>query len=184
MLDEVQCGIGRTGRWFAHQWADIQPDVMPLAKGLGSGVPIGAVVCGPRAASVLGPGNHGSTFGGNPLAMRAGIETLRIMEEDGLLQNAAHVGAVLRTALARELSGLAGVRDIRGQGLMIGIELDRPCGELLGRAAAAGLLISVTAERVIRLVPPLIMTADEAEQVVALLAPLVRDLLASPLPTA
>jgi len=184
MLDEVQCGIGRTGRWFAHQWADIQPDVMPLAKGLGSGVPIGAVVCGPRAASVLGPGNHGSTFGGNPLAMRAGIETLRIMEEDGLLQNASHVGAVFRTALAREFAGVAGVRDIRGQGLMIGIELDRPCGELLGRAAAAGLLISVTAERVIRLVPPLIMTADEAEQVVALLAPLVRDLLASPLPTA
>jgi acetylornithine aminotransferase len=179
MLDEVQCGIGRTGRWFAHQWADIQPDVMPLAKGLGSGVPIGAVVCGPRAAGVLGPGNHGSTFGGNPLAMRAGIETLRIMEDDGLLQNAAHVGTVFTTALARELAGVAGVRDIRGQGLMIGIELDRPCGELLGRAAAAGLLISVTAERVIRLVPPLIMTGAEAEQVVALLAPLVRELLAT-----
>jgi acetylornithine aminotransferase len=157
---------------------------MPLAKGLGSGVPIGAVVCGPRAASVLGPGNHGSTFGGNPLAMRAGIETLRIMEEDGLLQNAAHVGAVLRTALARELAGVAGVRDIRGQGLMIGIELDRPCGELLGRAASAGLLISVTAERVIRLVPPLIITAAEAEQVVALLAPLIRELLATPPQTA
>jgi acetylornithine/N-succinyldiaminopimelate aminotransferase len=184
MLDEVQCGIGRTGRWFAHQWAGIRPDVMPLAKGLGSGVPIGAVVCGPRAAGVLGPGNHGSTFGGNPLAMRAGIETLRIMEEDGLLQNAAHVGAVFRTALARELAGVAGVRDIRGQGLMIGIELDRPCGELLGRAAAAGLLISVTAERVIRLVPPLIMTAAEAEQVVALLAPLIRELLATPPQTA
>jgi len=184
MLDEVQCGIGRTGRWFAHQWAGIRPDVMPLAKGLGSGVPIGAVVCGPRAAGVLGPGNHGSTFGGNPLAMRAGIETLRIMEEDGLLQNAAHVGAVFRTALARELAGVAGVRDIRGQGLMIGIELGRPCGELLGRAAAAGLLISVTAERVIRLVPPLIMTAAEAEQVVALLAPLIRELLATPPQTA
>ncbi|MEY2897124.1 MAG: hypothetical protein RL669_1393 [Pseudomonadota bacterium] len=184
MLDEVQCGIGRTGRWFAHEWAEIRPDVMPLAKGLGSGVPIGSMVVGPRAAHVLGPGNHGTTFGGNPLAMRAGIETLRIMEEDGLLQNAAHVGAVFRTALARELAGVAGVREIRGQGLMIGIELDRPCGELLGRAAAAGLLISVTAERVIRLVPPLIITAAEAEEVVALLAPLVRALLATPPQTA
>ncbi len=184
MLDEVQCGIGRTGKWFAHQWAGIVPDVMPLAKGLGSGVPVGAVVCGPRAASVLGPGNHGSTFGGNPLAMRAGVETLRIMEEDGLLANAAQVGAALKAGLARALAGVAGVVDIRGQGLMIGIELARPCAELVGRAAAAGLLISVTAERVIRLVPPLILTAAEADQVVALLAPLVRDLLAEAPPAA
>jgi acetylornithine/N-succinyldiaminopimelate aminotransferase len=184
MLDEVQCGIGRTGKWFAHQWAGIQPDVMPLAKGLGSGVPVGAVVCGPRAASVLGPGNHGTTFGGNPLAMRAGIETLRIMDEDGLLANAAQVGGVLRAALARELAGVAGINDIRGQGLMIGIELARPCGELLGRAAAAGLLISVTADRVIRLVPPLIMTAAEAERVVAILAPLIRNFLAATPPGA
>jgi len=182
MLDEVQCGIGRTGKWFAHQWAGIRPDVMPLAKGLGSGVPVGAVVCGPRAAKVLGPGNHGSTFGGNPLAMRAGVETLKIMVEDKLLENAANVGAVLRAALARELGSLPGVREIRGQGLMIGIELDRPCGELLGRAAQAGLLISVTAERVIRLVPPLIITAEQAERVVAILAPLVRELLAAPPP--
>ncbi len=178
MLDEVQCGIGRTGKWFAHQWAGIQPDVMPLAKGLGSGVPIGAVVAGPRAASVLGPGNHGSTFGGNPLAMRAGVETLRIMEEDQLLANAATVGAALQAGLAREFAGVPGVKEIRGAGLMIGIELDRPCAALLGRAAAAGLMISVTADSVIRLVPPLILSVDEAHQIVAILAPLVKTFLA------
>ena len=177
MLDEVQCGMGRTGKWFAHQWAGIQPDVMPLAKGLGSGVPIGAVVCGPKAADVLGPGNHGTTFGGNPLAMRAGVETLRIMEEDRLLDNAATVGAALRAGLERELAGMAGVVEVRGQGLMIGIELDRPCAALLGRAAEAGLMISVTAERVVRLLPALIMTADEASQVVAILCPLIKDFL-------
>jgi acetylornithine aminotransferase len=178
MLDEVQCGIGRTGKWFAHQWAGIRPDVMPLAKGLGSGVPIGAVVVGPKAVNVLGPGNHGTTFGGNPLAMRAGVETLRIMEEDGLLAHAAAVGEVLRAGLVREFAGLAGVKDIRGAGLMIGVELDRPCGVLLSRAAQAGLLISVTADNVIRLVPPLIISAAECEQIVALLAPLVKSFLA------
>ena len=183
MLDEVQCGIGRTGKWFAHQWAGILPDVMPLAKGLGSGVPVGAVVCGPRAATVLQPGNHGTTFGGNPLAMRAGIETLRIMQEDHLLENAAVVGAVLRAGLVRELSGLAGVIDIRGQGLMLGIELDRPCGDLLGRAAEAGLLLSVTADRVVRLVPPLILSASEADQIVALLCPLIKSFLQEPVPS-
>ncbi|UDF34627.1 UNVERIFIED_ORG: aspartate aminotransferase family protein [Shinella sp. XGS7] len=180
MLDEVQCGIGRTGKWFAHQWADIQPDVMPLAKGLGSGVPIGAVVCGPRAAGVLQPGNHGTTFGGNPLAMRAGVETLKIMEEDGLLAHAAKVGAALKAGLERELAGVAGVVEIRGQGLMLGIELDRPAGAVLGQAAEAGLLISVTADRVIRLVPALILSEEEAAQVVALLAPLVKAFLAQP----
>ncbi len=178
MLDEVQCGIGRTGKWFAHQWAGIQPDVMPLAKGLGSGVPIGAIVCGPRAADVFQPGNHGTTFGGNPLAMRAGLETLRIMEEDGLLHNAAEVGAHLRAALERELAGNGAVVEIRGQGLMLGIELDRPCGELLGRAAQAGLLLSVTADRVIRLVPPLILTRAEADEIVAILCPLIGQFVA------
>jgi acetylornithine/N-succinyldiaminopimelate aminotransferase len=178
MLDEVQCGMGRTGKWFAHQWAGIRPDVMPLAKGLGSGVPVGAVVCGPRAANVFGPGNHGTTFGGNPLAMRAGVETIRIMEEDGLLVNAATVGAALKAGLERELKGVAGVADIRGQGLMLGIELDRPCGEILGRAAEAGLLLSVTADRVIRLVPSLILNADEAAQIVAILCPLIKTFLA------
>jgi len=178
MLDEVQCGIGRTGKWFAHQWAGIVPDVMPLAKGLGSGVPVGAVVCGPKAAHVLGPGNHGTTFGGNPLAMRASVETLRIMEEEGLLANAAAVGKTLKDGLERELSGVAGVVEVRGQGLMLGIELDRPCGELLGRAAEAGLMISITAERVIRLVPPLVLSHDEAHQIVAILCPLIEAFLA------
>ena len=180
MLDEVQCGIGRTGKWFAYQWAGIQPDVVPLAKGLGSGVPIGAVVCGPRALNVLGPGNHGTTFGGNPLAMRAGVETLRICEEDHLLANAANVGALLRDGLRRELGGQPGVVDIRGAGLMIGIELDRPCGVLLGRAAEAGLMISVTADKVIRIVPPLILSAEEAAQIVGILCPLVKAFLAEP----
>ena len=177
MLDEVQCGMGRTGKWFAHQWAGIQPDVMPLAKGLGSGVPVGAVVCGPKAANVFGPGNHGTTFGGNPLAMRAGVETIRIMEEDGLLANAATVGAALKAGLERELAGVKGVADIRGQGLMLGIELDRPCGVILTRAAEAGLMLSVTADKVIRLVPPLILSAAEAAQIVAILCPLIKAFL-------
>jgi acetylornithine/N-succinyldiaminopimelate aminotransferase len=177
MLDEVQCGLGRTGKWFAHQWAGIQPDVMPLAKGLGSGVPVGAIVCGQKAANVLGPGNHGTTFGGNPLAMRAGVETLRIVEEEGLLANAATVGAQLKADLQRELSGIAGVVEVRGQGLMLGIELDRPCGDLLKQACEAGLLISVTADRVIRLVPSLILKADEAREIVAKLVPLIKAFL-------
>lgn len=182
MLDEVQCGMGRTGKWFAHQWAGIKPDVMPLAKGLGSGVPVGAIVCGPRAADVFGPGNHGTTFGGNPLAMRAGVETIRIMEEDRLLEHVAIVGAALKAGLEKALSGVKGVVDIRGQGLMLGIELDRPCGALLGQAAQAGLLISVTADRVIRLVPSLILSADEARQMIEILCPLIRDFLATPTP--
>lgn len=178
MIDEVQCGMGRTGKWFAHQWAGIVPDVMPLAKGLGSGMPIGAVVAGPKAANIFQPGNHGTTFGGNPLAMRAGIETIRIMEEDGLLANAAKVGAHLKGALERELGNLPGVKDIRGQGLMLGVELEKPCGVLTQRAADAGLLLSVTADSVIRLVPPLIMTTTEADEVVGLLVPLVKAFLA------
>jgi acetylornithine/N-succinyldiaminopimelate aminotransferase len=180
MIDEVQCGMGRTGKWFAHQWAGIKPDVMPLAKGLGSGVPIGAVVAGPRAAEIFQPGNHGTTFGGNPLAMRAGVETIRIIEEDGLLENAARVGAYLKGALARELGGLKGVKEVRGQGLMIGVELDEPCSVLTTRAADAGLLISVTADSVIRLVPPLIITEAEADEIVGLLVPLVKKFLAEP----
>ena len=178
MLDEVQCGIGRTGKWFAHQWAGIRPDVMPLAKGLGSGVPIGAVVCGPRAANIFKPGNHGTTFGGNPLSMRAGIETLRIMEEEGLLENAAAVGAHLKAALERELAGVAGVTEIRGAGLMLGIELDRPCGVVLTRALEAGLLLSVTADSVVRLVPPLTLSVAEADEIVAILVPVIKTFLA------
>lgn len=178
MIDEVQCGMGRTGKWFAHQWAGIVPDVMPLAKGLGSGVPIGAVVAGPKAADIFQPGNHGTTFGGNPLAMRAGVETIRIMEEDKLLENAARVGAHLKSSLARELGGLKGVVEIRGQGLMLGMELARPCGVLTQRALEAGLLISVTADTVVRLLPPLIMTEQQADEVVAILAPVVKSFLA------
>ncbi|MDO9031074.1 MAG: aspartate aminotransferase family protein [Hydrogenophaga sp.] len=178
MIDEVQCGMGRTGKWFAHQWAGIQPDVMPLAKGLGSGVPIGAVVAGPKAANIFAPGNHGTTFGGNPLAMRAGVETIRIMEEEGLLENAATVGAHLRGRLEAALLGKPGVKDIRGQGLMIGIELDKPCGVITQRAADAGLLLSVTADSVIRLVPPLIMTTAEADEVCAILLPIIAAFLA------
>lgn len=177
MIDEVQCGMGRTGKWFAHQWAGIKPDVMPLAKGLGSGVPVGAVVAGPKAARIFSPGNHGSTFGGNPLAMRAGVETLRIMEEEGLLANAVKVGDHLRAALASGLAGEKGLKEIRGRGLMLGIELTVPCGELLGRAAENGLLLSVTADTVIRLVPSLTMTTAEADEAVAILVPLIKQLL-------
>ena len=177
MIDEVQCGIGRTGKWFAHQWAGIVPDVMPLAKGLGSGVPVGAVVTGPKAATIFQPGNHGTTFGGNPLAMRAGVETLRIMEEDGLLANAQRVGEHLQQALRQGLQGVAGLVEVRGQGLMIGVQLDRPCGVLTQRAADAGLLISVTADSVIRLVPPLIMTIAEADEVAQRLLPLIHQFL-------
>jgi acetylornithine aminotransferase len=182
MIDEVQCGMGRTGKWFAHQWAGIVPDVMPLAKGLGSGVPVGAVVAGPKAAHIFQPGNHGTTFGGNPLAMRAGVETIRIMEEDGLLAHAALVGEHLRTVLKRELAdelnGPAGVNEIRGQGLMIGIELSKPCGVLTQRCADEGLLISVTADSVIRLVPALIMSVAEADEVASILCPLIKAFLA------
>jgi len=178
MIDEVQCGIGRTGKWFAHQWAGIVPDVMPLAKGLGSGVPIGAVVAGPKAANIFQPGNHGTTFGGNPLAMRAGVETIRIMEKDGLLANAAQLGAHFHSRLTAELGELKGIKEIRGQGLMIGIEFDRPCGVLLKQAADAGLIINVTADTVVRLLPPLIMTTAEADEALGILLPLIKAFLA------
>ena len=179
-IDEVQSGMGRTGKWFAHQWAGIVPDVMALAKGLGSGVPIGAVVAGPKAAEIFQPGNHGTTFGGNPLAMRAGVETLRIMEEDGLLQRAEQMGQYLSGKLREALGSHPGVKEIRGQGLMIGVELAKPCGVLIGRAAEAGLLISVTADSVIRLLPPLIISEAEIDELLARLLPLVRDFLAEP----
>ena len=180
-IDEVQCGMGRTGKWFAHQWAGIVPDVMPLAKGLGSGIPIGAVVAGPKAANIFQPGNHGTTFGGNPLAMRAGIETIRIMEEEGLLAHAAKMGDYFKAALTKAMNdspvGKAGLKEIRGQGLMIGMELTKPCGELTARCAEKGLLISVTADNVVRMVPPLIITPAEIDEIVAILIPLVIQLL-------
>ena len=177
MLDEVQCGIGRTGKWFAYQWAGIQPDVMQLAKGLGSGVPVGAVLAGPKARHVLGPGNHGTTFGGNPLAMRAGIETLQIMTADGLLANASAVGGHLKSALQAALGDVPGVKEVRGEGLMLGIELDRPCGAILTRAMEAGLLLSVTADSVVRLLPPLIFSRENADEVLSILVPLIQNFL-------
>ena len=178
ILDEVQTGIGRTGKWFCHQWANIVPDVMTLAKGLGSGVPVGAVVAHQAAAHVLQAGNHGSTFGGNPLAMCAGIETLRIMEQERLLEHTVQVGSHLKAALQQALGGIQGVVEVRGQGLIIGIELAKPCGALLARGVEAGLLFSVTSETVVRLVPPLILTVAEADEIVARLAPLIQQFLA------
>ncbi|KAF1021410.1 MAG: Acetylornithine aminotransferase [Paracidovorax wautersii] len=179
LIDEVQTGIARTGKWFGFQWAGIQPDVISLAKGLGSGVPVGAVLAGPAAAGVFKPGNHGSTFGGNPLAMRAGVETLRIIEQSGLLANASAIGEHIRTRVRQELEGTAGFVEVRGQGLLIGIELAHSCGDLMGLAAEAGLLLSVTADRVVRLVPPLIITQAEADQLVGILVPLIQRFLAA-----
>jgi len=178
MIDEVQSGIGRTGKWFAHQWAGIVPDVMPLAKGLGSGVPIGACLARGVAANVFKPGNHGTTFGGGPLVSVAAITTLEVIENEGLLANAAKAGAIIKDGLARELSGVAGVKEIRGMGLMLGIELDRPCGDIVRRALEAGLVINVTADKVVRLLPPLVIKEDEARQLVSILAPIVKAFLA------
>ncbi len=184
MLDEVQCGIGRTGKWFVYQHAGLLPDVMTLAKGLGSGVPIGACLAHGAAAEVFKPGNHGSTFGGNPLASAAGLATLTIIEEEGLLANALDMGALIREGIAAGLKGVAGLREIRGRGLMIGVELDRPCGELVGQALDRQLLINVTVDNVVRLLPPLNLSKDEAGQIVSLLVPLIREFLARPQPLA
>ncbi len=178
ICDEVQCGVGRTGRWFGWQWAEAMPDVMTLAKGLGSGVPIGALLAAGPAAGVFGPGNHGSTFGGNPLACVAALTTLAVMEEEGLLANAARQGERLRAGLREVLADVPGVVDIRGQGLMLGIELDRPAAPLVRQALeAARLLINVTAERVIRLLPPLILRDEECDAILARLVPLLRAFL-------
>ena len=177
MLDEVQCGIARTGRWFAHQHANILPDVMTLAKGLGSGVPIGACLTAGKAAGVFGPGNHGSTFGGNPLACTAGLTTLDVIEQDQLLAHADKLGRYIQQAFATQLANVSGVVEIRGQGLMLGIELSKPCGDLVKLALAKGLLINVTADSVIRLLPPLIMSQAEAQLLVDGLCPLIKEFL-------
>jgi acetylornithine/N-succinyldiaminopimelate aminotransferase len=182
MLDEIQTGMGRTGRLFAHQHTGIQPDVMTLAKGLANGVPIGACLARGVAATVLGPGSHGSTFGGNPLACRAASAVLATLEGEGLVDRATHLGNQIKTSLRHALARQPGVRDIRGLGLMIGIELDRPCAELVGQALAAGLLINVTADRVIRLLPPLILERDQVELLVDQLARLIVAFLATPAP--
>jgi len=178
MIDEVQSGIGRTGKWFAHQWAGIVPDVMPLAKGLGSGVPIGACLARGAAAKVFKPGNHGTTFGGGPLVSVAAYTTLEIIEKEGLLAHAEAMGKVIRDGLQRELAGVAGVKEIRGMGLMLGVELDRPCGDIVKQALEAGLVTNVTADKVIRLLPPLVIRKNEAEMLVEILAPLVKRFLA------
>ena len=177
MVDEVQCGIARTGRWFAHQHAGIVPDVMALAKGLGSGVPIGACLAAGPAAGVFKPGNHGSTFGGNPLACVAALTTLAVIEDDGLMARASELGEKIRGQLRAGFHGCAGIVDIRGDGLMIGIELDRPCSELVTLALDAGLLINVTVDKVVRLLPPLTFSDSEAGQLVAILTRLLRQFL-------
>jgi len=178
MLDEVQCGIGRTGKWFAHQHTGILPDVMTLAKGIGSGIPVGVCLAAGKAANIFKPGNHGSTFGGNPLACVAVQTTLTVMEQDQLIQNAATVGEFLLQNLRSRLASVAGVVEIRGQGLMIGIELNRNCLELVRHALDEGLLINVTDEKVIRLLPAIIFTPDEAQQLLDKLCPLIINFLA------
>ncbi len=177
MIDEVQSGIGRTGKWFAHQWSGIVPDVMPLAKGLGSGVPIGACLARGAAAGVFKPGNHGSTFGGGPLVSVAALTTIEVIEKEGLIERAARTGAIVMEGLRSGLSGVAGLREIRGQGLMIGVELDRPCGDIVRRALEAGLVVNVTADKVVRLLPPLVLSEGEAREIVSILAPLIRAFL-------
>ena len=179
MLDEVQCGIGRTGKLFAFQHTAILPDVMTLAKGLGSGVPVGACLAAGKAAGTFQPGNHGSTFGGNPLACTAGLTTLNILEQDKLLAHADSLGKFIHEGFTTVLQGVSGVKEIRGQGLMIGIELDKPCGDLVKQALAKGLLINVTADNVVRLLPPLVMSRDEAQQMLDILCPLIKDFLQS-----
>ncbi|MES9875345.1 MAG: acetylornithine transaminase [Candidatus Sedimenticola sp. 6PFRAG7] len=177
MLDEIQTGMGRSGRMFAHQHNGITPDVMTLAKGLGNGVPIGACLAKGKAAEVLGPGTHGSTFGGNPLACSAAIAVIDTLESNKLTERADQLGASLLADFADALEGVAGVEEIRGTGLLIGIELDRPCAELVGKALEKGLLINVTAEKVIRLLPPLILSDEEAQQLVEAVSNLIKDFL-------
>ncbi len=177
ILDEVQTGMGRTGRWFAHQHAGIKPDVITLAKGLGNGVPIGACLAQGAAASIFKPGNHGSTFGGNPLSASAALATLRTLEQDGLVERAEKLGSLMLELFEQRLGGLQGVVSIRGKGLMLGIELDRPCGELMQRALQHHLLINVTAETVVRLLPPLILSKTQAEFVVSTVSELVETFL-------
>ena len=177
MLDEVQSGMGRTGKWFAFQHSGVKPDVMPLAKGLANGLPIGACLADGPAAHLFKPGNHGSTFGGNPLACAAALATLDIIEEERLMENAVKVGDYIRTELGRQIGGLKGVKEIRGQGLMVGVELEYPCGELVQQALDRGFLINVTVDNVVRLLPPLVFRMEEAGLLLATLVPLVTEFL-------
>lgn len=177
ITDEVQCGTGRTGKWFAWQHAGVKPDIMTVAKGLASGVPVGACLTSGRAAGLFQPGNHGCTFGGNPLACAAALTTLDVIAEEGLMDNAVRMGDAIRAGFKRALEGVAGVTDIRGRGLMVGIELDRPCAELVTRALDAGLLINVTSDNVIRMLPALIFNDSDVKALVEGLAPLIREFL-------
>ena len=179
MLDEVQCGIGRTGSWFTYQYSKIKPDVLMLAKGLGSGIPIGACLTNNLASATISPGKHGSTFGGNPLACTAGLITLNVIEKENLLKNALNQGEFIIIALKENLGSNKSLKSIRGMGLMIGIELDHPCGELVNMALNKGLLINVTADKVIRLLPPLIISREEASLLVSNLAELIKEFLKS-----
>ena len=174
MLDEIQTGIGRTGKLFACQHEGVQPDVMTLAKALGNGVPIGACLARGKAAELFQPGSHGSTFGGNPLACSAALAVLDTMEKGNVVEHAAKIGEKILTDLTESLKDVSAVTEIRGKGMIIGIELDRPCAELVKLALEKGLLINVTAERVIRLLPPLIISEVEAGQLVEQLNVLIR----------
>ena len=175
MLDEVQCGIGRSGKWFAFQNSEIVPDVITLAKSLGSGVPIGACIAGNVAGDIFKPGNHASTFGGNPLACTAAITTLDIIEEENLMCNALEQGAFIRKNLLEQLGNLSHVTQIRGHGLMIGIELTKPCGELVKKALEQGLLLNVTSDKVVRLLPPLVIKKNESEQIINMVSTLIKE---------
>jgi len=175
MFDEVQTGNGRTGKYFYHQHSDVQPDVVTTAKGLGNGVPIGACLAHGKAAHLMQPGNHGSTFGGNPLACSVALKVVELLEAGNVYQRATAIGDTIMQGLAAELSGVDHVKEIRGCGCMIGIELSKPSKSLYTDALKQGLIINVTAESVVRLLPPMIMTDQEAEQVVSILAPLIRD---------
>ena len=175
MLDEVQCGIGRSGKWFAFQNSEIVPDVITLAKSLGSGVPIGACIAGNVAGEIFKPGSHASTFGGNPLACTAAITTLDIIEEENLMGNALEQGNFIRKNLLKKLGNLSHVNQIRGHGLMIGIELTRPCGELVTKALEQGLLLNVTSDKVVRLLPPLVIKQSESEQIIDMVSTLIEE---------
>jgi len=177
MVDEVQTGIGRTGTWFAFQHTEIQPDVMSLAKGLGSGVPIGACLARGVAAETFTPGKHGSTFGGNPLATAAGLATLSIIQEEKLRENADKMGNLIAQGFRAAFADTPEVVSIRNAGLMIGVELDRPCAELVKLALAEHMLINVTAERVIRLLPPLVINESEVAHLVSKLSAVVKKFL-------
>ena len=179
MLDEVQTGMGRTGKLFAFQHTAITPDVMTLAKGLGNGVPIGACLARGAAAEVFKPGNHATTFGGNPLACSAALAVLDTLEREQLADRAGELGSRMKAGFEAALAGVAGVTQIRGKGLMIGIELDRTCTDLTKQALAQGLLINVTAEKIVRLLPPLIISDVEADQIVTRVSTLIKAFLAA-----